>query len=86
MIFNKDLSPLCEECQLDKKEVVKTALSFLCMVAIISLMGWTVIEKYSSEPVPTYIDKAYLKQATAEQLAKHTAQLNQEMERRAAQK
>lgn len=83
MIFQRDLSGLCEECKLDKKEMVKTALSFICMVAIISLMSWSIIDKYSTEPVPVYIDKEALKRATAEQLAQYTYQVNAEMERRA---
>jgi hypothetical protein len=81
-MFNRDLSNLCEECQLDKTEVVKTAASFVLLVVLMSVMGWAFIPKYEVTPQIPYLTKEQAKELTINELAVQTAIINTEMEAR----
>jgi hypothetical protein len=83
MIFGRDLNRFCQECEgLDKKELVKTAASFVLMVMLISLMGWAFLPKYNTTPPTPTLTKDQMYSMPAAELAKWTAEINREMERR----
>jgi hypothetical protein len=82
MIFNRDLSNLCEECQLDKKELIKTAASLVLLVAMFSLMGWAFLPKYNTTPPAPTLTMEQMTYMPANELARWTAEINAEMERR----
>ena len=65
-----------------QEEALSKAL-FITAIALLSVMGWKVIETERPAPVASCIDKAELKRLTTLQLAEHTVMVNAEMERRA---
>lgn len=79
----------CPECgfgRCGKHEAIKTAASFVLMVVLISLMGWSAVDFRPATPAPQLIDKEMLRLYTADALAKHTASVNERFEQQAASK
>ena len=69
--------------KLDKREVMMTIISMVAFVLIISVMGWSSVEKYNSTPLPTTIDNAHLIRLSTSELARQTVLINEELKRRA---
>ena len=80
MMFNRDLAPLCEEC--DKNEGIKTIASGVLVVMIVSLMGWAFLPRYDLTPPTPTLTREQMHTLTVSQLAENTYLLNEEMKRR----
>jgi hypothetical protein len=84
MIFNRDLTKFCEECNPDRNEGVKTIATFMLMIMAISLMGWAFLPRYDLTPPTPTLTKEQMHKLTVSQLAANTYLLNEEMKRRTA--
>lgn len=78
----------CPECghgKCGKHEAIRTGASFILMLFLLSLMGWSCLDYPVQEKTPTLIDKQQLKLYTNQAMAEYTAALNAKMELQALQ-
>lgn len=83
-LINKDIKGMMSAAEY-RSEVVGSTFGFVFLLLMLSLMGWSVVDVADHRPTPTLMTKEQLKLYTAESLARQTALINAEMERRAAQ-
>lgn len=84
MIFERDLSNLCEQCEKELPtvgQVLSTAASFLLAVALVTLMGWTAITTPPPQ-TPSLMTPEQLKLHTEQAMAAYSAATMREMEKR----